>query len=243
MFLKLHGSINNWSEFSWEYFYGRMARFVTGPNETILQVTIKILKQYVNNCKKIFIQIAKRVLLYEALRFGEFEFQNKDAELRFWEILETRPLKVRGHHNPELHVHLDSSRRSPKLLSPIEQFYAHQKIGSSIDELYTYRNCKSSHGYIKCADDDNSNIVQLIEDKVVQCYGFFYFNSALFLAYYELHVSFFDKNKFIFNIISVDNHVQFCNYSEIRRSCCRFRTISDNLDIVIPITHADEMMA
>ena len=42
MFLKIHGPINRWAEFSWEYFYGRMARFVTGPNQPILQVIFTI---------------------------------------------------------------------------------------------------------------------------------------------------------------------------------------------------------
>ena len=181
-------------------------------------------------------------MLYEALCYGNFVFQNEEAEWRFWDILEARPLKTTGLYSSKLRVHVSAARKVPTLLNPVEQYYANEIFGSPLQELYTYKNCKCPLGFIKCTDDSSTDILQLRGGIIIQCYGFFFFKSSLFLAYNELKVKCFEKNNFIYIVTKVESHLQFCSYSEISRPCCRFHTVSDDLDIVIPITHAEEMI-
>ena len=83
------------------------------------------------------------------------------------------------------------------------------------------------------------------EPTFAKTFGLVIYQDELFLFYFEVKTVPYNGNlDGVERIVTeITEDLKFCKFSSITKTCCRFKTISDKLDFIIPITNCDEMMA
>lgn len=227
-FLIRHGVLSAYDEFGLESYYGRLARFVTGPNDPLSQIT-------------------KRVQIDEHLRYGGYRFTSADTADRFYESLQTRPMRKSGERAG------DSAYLTCKkdvILSAVSRYYLYESCGIEFGQGFafdrSYRKCLSELGVLKGGDaiDDSATTIQLNDSRFGVCAFFFKADDGqLWLAYRHVFVSAIpgNANGHTRLIDRVASDLEFVLFENVKVPCCIFKVESTNELFLSPTSDKAEL--
>ena len=218
-FIRKHGSMGEYNEFGMESYFGRLARFVTGPFDPISQ-------------------IAQRVLIDEFLRHSDLQFSSSDNLGMFWEVMDCRTLAKKGSYDEAKSIFLTKLVNITITPTTLINFQSNVDANYSSLELAVFNKSKSYLGPL-----NNGNYIQFINGEIGICHGFIQHNKAIFVAYKKVHCK---KHRIIthsFVLLNVEETVKFKFFSHIRVPCVVIFTKSDDQKFIFPITDENEMIS